>query len=257
MGGPGQSEELRASFRILDHWNTNPFTSLVAPVCFCNFEFQPVGTFPMELRLDGGIDVGIPMRLSRAVPKRKAEFAAGRFCAQNAISKLTAGIREISSGESGEPIWPSGFIGSITHTTKRAAAIVCRSDGPFWVGIDLEEIISLDDTEEIGSLILTPYEKKTYGRLLNSSQILTTIFSAKESIYKAIFPKLRRFVDFQEVECRQISDKFMQFRTVGQLCNELEGRGEIYVQYRQLSHGVLTLCALDESCDIMANGSTF
>ena len=249
MTGSARYEKLRPSFRILEYGNTNPFASLLAGFCFCNFEFVATSTFPMKLHLDGGIDVGIPLQLSEAAPKRKAEFAAGRFCALNAISKMTAGIEKISSGKSGEPIWPRGYTGSITHTAKQAAAIIFRCEDAFSVGIDLEEFISLDIVEEIGTMVLTPKEKEVYQALPNSSQIVTAIFSAKEAIYKAVYPKLQRFVDFQEVECMHISDKFMQFRTLGRLCNELGGRSEIWVEHRQLRMGVLTLCVLTDVRD--------
>lgn len=247
MGQLRQSDNRRVGFRILDHSNTNPFSPLAASFCFCDFEYRTEGEFPMKLHLDGAIEVCIPMQLSRAVPKRKAEFVAGRFAALNAISKLKAGVEEISSGESGEPNWPRGFAGSITHTAKRAAAIVCRSDGRRWIGIDMEEAISLDVTEEIGPLILTPDERKTCSDLSYSSQIVTAIFSAKESIYKAIYPKIRRFVDFQEVECVHISNQIMQFRPAGRLGVELGGRSEIHVQYRRLGHDIVTLCDLNDA----------
>ena len=55
---------------------------------------------------------------------RQWEFTAGRLCAVQAIRGLGGSETEIPVGERGEPIWPKGFVGSITHTQGYAAAAV-------------------------------------------------------------------------------------------------------------------------------------
>src|ERR1700730_18709662 len=60
--------------------------------------------------------------VARAVPKRIAEFAAGRACARAALAEF--GVREFAlrAAPDRQPLWPEGFIGSIAHTAGLRAA---------------------------------------------------------------------------------------------------------------------------------------
>ena len=69
---------------------------------------------------------------------RQWEFTAGRLCAVQAIRGLGGSETEIPVGERGEPIWPKGFVGSITHTQGYAAAAVALRSEVITVGIDAE-----------------------------------------------------------------------------------------------------------------------
>ena len=55
--------------------------------------------------------------VAKAVPKRVAQFTAGRVCARRALAQL--GNTEpvpILMGEDRAPQWPAGYVGSISHT---------------------------------------------------------------------------------------------------------------------------------------------
>src|ERR1051326_943715 len=64
--------------------------------------------------------------IAHCAEKRIQDFAAGRSCAHRALSEL--GILDFSllSGTQREPLWPASVVGSITHTTGYAAAVVAR-----------------------------------------------------------------------------------------------------------------------------------
>ncbi|WP_374216235.1 4'-phosphopantetheinyl transferase, partial [Frankia sp. R82] len=53
--------------------------------------------------------------VARAVPSRRAEFVTGRACARLALARLGVAPRPILRGPRGEPTWPRGIVGSITH----------------------------------------------------------------------------------------------------------------------------------------------
>ena len=69
--------------------------------------------------------------LSNAGRKRKAEHLAGRIAAAHALPDHTVpGI-----GPSGEPLWPEGVSGSITHSGTQAMAVAVRYPDAL-IGID-------------------------------------------------------------------------------------------------------------------------
>ncbi|MEO1170799.1 MAG: 4'-phosphopantetheinyl transferase superfamily protein [Myxococcota bacterium] len=133
--------------------------------------------------------------VARAVPQRRAEFATGRKCARLAASALGVPITELLSGPHREPLWPKAVVGSITHCRDVAAAVVCPSRAVAAIGIDIEENEPLPPgTEE---LVLTERERHRRRVLPTEDRV---VFSAKEAVYKCIFPIVERFVDMQEVE---------------------------------------------------------
>ena len=50
-----------------------------------------------------------------ADPRRRAEFTAGRACARTALARLGLPTAPVLAGRAGEPRWPAGVTGSITH----------------------------------------------------------------------------------------------------------------------------------------------
>jgi 4'-phosphopantetheinyl transferase EntD len=132
--------------------------------------------------------------LCNVAEKRYVEFALGRQCAHRCLQQLGADATSLLPGPNGEPIWPAGFVGSITHCEGYcAAAVAARA---LSVGIDAEPASALPDDvlgivafgEEIAWVEAQP--DSTRGRLL---------FSAKESVYKAWFPLTRSWLSFEDV----------------------------------------------------------
>src|SRR5262245_52667446 len=89
-------------------------------------------------------DLGIqlPASLHTAVPRRQAEFIAGRYCALRAIRRLRwSGEVDLAVGPDRMPAWPSGTIGSITHTATFVSAAVAYRRDLRSVGIDCERLL--------------------------------------------------------------------------------------------------------------------
>jgi len=134
---------------------------------------------------------------SRMGAARRAEFALGRACARRALSKLGIEGEPLLRGEGRDPVWPSGVIGSLTHTEGFCAAAVARRGELLALGLDAESApISpraarrvLDDEERarIASLGAAP-----------SCDFATLAFSAKESVFKALYPLCGRRLVFRD-----------------------------------------------------------
>lgn len=158
----------------------------------------------------GGIDLDwLPARIQRAVRARRMSYIGGRICAEDAMSELTGGVSACVAEDQGVPLWPDGVMGSITHTRSGAWAAVAQWQPNQFLGIDTEEIADSEAMRSILATCCTPYERARW--FVDASDpalalLATTVFSAKESIYKAIHPHVRRFVDFCEVELVHMSE---------------------------------------------------
>ncbi|MGC5888459.1 enterobactin synthase subunit EntD [Enterobacter roggenkampii] len=130
--------------------------------------------------------------LANAGRKRKAEHLAGRIAAAHALPDHTVpGI-----GPSGEPLWPEGVSGSITHSGTQAMAVAVRYPDAL-VGIDCEAILPDREAREIQDGIINAQEAMCLTRSGSPFALaLTLAFSAKESLFKALFPTARCYMGF-------------------------------------------------------------
>ncbi|MCX6126918.1 MAG: 4'-phosphopantetheinyl transferase, partial [Proteobacteria bacterium] len=76
--------------------------------------------------------------LAMASWKRKREFAAGRLAAKKALASFGVVADVIPQCQSGLPVWPSGSVGSISHSSTHACAIASDTTSFKSLGIDIE-----------------------------------------------------------------------------------------------------------------------
>ena len=144
--------------------------------------------------------------LAHAAPKRKTEHLAGRIAAAHALTALNE--RAIPGiGPSGEPLWPENIAGSITHSGTQAMAVAVRNPhAP--IGIDLEAILPESEAREIKEGVIDAQEEM---RLLQSGYpfalALTLAFSAKEALFKALFPRVNAFMAFDSARITALDEK--------------------------------------------------
>ena len=104
-------------------------------------EILPDGAIAVEARDDSADAALFPEEealLASAIEKRRREFATGRMCAHSALQQLGYPAGAILRGSRGEPLWPEGVVGSITHCDGYRAAAVARSQEIVTLGIDAE-----------------------------------------------------------------------------------------------------------------------
>lgn len=134
--------------------------------------------------------------VARAVAKRRNEFVTARHCARLALGELGVAPVPILKGEKGEPCWPDGVVGSLTHCTGFRGAVVGRRGGVRAVGIDAEP----HDVLPTGVLdaISLPVERAELAALPAGLHWDRILFCAKEATYKAWFPLTRRWLGFED-----------------------------------------------------------
>jgi 4'-phosphopantetheinyl transferase EntD len=120
---------------------------------------------------------------------RRREFVTARACARDALSFLGRSPVAIPAGSRGEPRWPEGVVGSITHCRGYRAAAVASSESFSAIGIDAEPHAQL--RPGVLSVFATSSEAAwVRGRLRNSPGIAwdRLLFCMKEAAYKAWAP---------------------------------------------------------------------
>jgi 4'-phosphopantetheinyl transferase EntD len=134
-----------------------------------------------------------------SVAKRRRDFTTGRACARRALAGLGRAPIPIVTGLRGEPIWPPGIVGSITHCDGYRAAAVASDREMLTIGVDAEPNEPLPDG--VLDLVADAGEKAWITRLAAREPAVCwdrLLFSAKESVYKAWFPLAHRWLDFHE-----------------------------------------------------------
>ncbi|WP_353029289.1 4'-phosphopantetheinyl transferase superfamily protein [Mesorhizobium sp. M1004] len=113
--------------------------------------------------------------------------------AWQALGQLTT---EIPIGPDRAPVWPKGSVGSITHARGHCACFA-KGDPGWQAGVDIEAIASGHPLESILSMTANQRERALIARqtALPPDRLATLLFSAKETLFKGLYPVVRRFLD--------------------------------------------------------------
>lgn len=139
--------------------------------------------------------------IARAIDKRRREFATVRACARQAMDKLGVPAHPVLPGERGQPLWPAGLIGSMTHCEGFCAAVLARAGELASLGIDAEPHEPLPDG--VLDVMALPAERERLRDLTRNHPSVhwdRLLFCAKESVYKAWFPLTGQWLDFLEAD---------------------------------------------------------
>lgn len=156
---------------------------------------------------------------------RAREFRAGRACARTAIGTVRTGAVDlIAVGTSGAPVWPTGIIGSISHSAGRAAAAVSADPEVLALGIDIERAQIFE--AELATFVCREDDDIAAAGAFGSS----VAFGAKESVFKAWSPLTGEWLEFSEIRVRLSRDgSFDVLVTTGALTGDARwcGRWQI------------------------------
>jgi enterobactin synthetase component D len=142
---------------------------------------------PSPLAAAQTVGIELPASVLRSVASRQFEFLAGRAAARAALR--AAGLAEppqIAIGPDRAPLWPAGFVGSITHSAGSAWAVAARDTLLRAVGIDMERIVDAALMREIGHRVMTSADMQLALPHWPATRLFSLVFSAKESAYKCL-----------------------------------------------------------------------
>lgn len=200
---------------------------------------------------------GLPSHLERAVLKRQVEYLAGRSCAATAIS-AHAGCPcpAPAMGDDRLPVWPASLSGSISHGGGLAAAIVGPAHRYPGLGIDVEAPVAPLRCQRLGPRVANAREHALLSALDNGAEArFTAIFSAKEALFKALYPRVRRYFDFLDVEltaCDPASG-LLRIALATDLSAEMQAGRAFEIRHAVAESGhVVSVCAVAGPASISA-----
>lgn len=183
----------------------------------------------------------------RGVAKRQTEYLAGRLCARQALAQLTGTAATPGSGDDRAPQWPAGTLGSITHGSGWAGAVVGSDADWRGLGLDVERIMSGNRAQRLAGEILTPAEWLRLQSLPveQHAQRISLTFSLKESLFKALYPQVLRHFYFQDAEVLSVSpDNRVQLRLLIDLHTDWPAGSEVAGQFVEFDGYLLSLVSI-------------
>ncbi|MFW7380899.1 MAG: 4'-phosphopantetheinyl transferase family protein [Oligoflexus sp.] len=198
--------------------------------------------------------ITLPPHLKQAIAKRRLDYLAGRYCARLALKNLGFSTTEymITTGPSRAPQWPTGYLGAITHTKSYAAAIVGKKSD--WLGLGLDAEVIVDESKpSLVRHVCRPEEfEKLQGLDLFSDQVLfTLIFSAKESLFKALYPTVQNYFGFQAAHIIKIDQESGHFiiELAEKIHPDITAPTSFNGRFIQLNDKVVTLIKIKSDCE--------
>jgi 4'-phosphopantetheinyl transferase EntD len=168
-----------------------PADFLGGDVCWA---VEPVGDHEAALHPDEAACV------VRAVDKRRREFAAGRLLARRLLAGLGVADAPLRAGDDRCPLWPSGVVGSISHSASTVFVAVARTSEVRAVGVDVEGAEPLEDA--LWDMVLSLPERRWLATQPAEAQgaLAKLFFSAKECAYKTQYPITKCVLEFGDVQ---------------------------------------------------------
>jgi 4'-phosphopantetheinyl transferase EntD len=139
--------------------------------------------------------------IADAVPLRQREFATGRVCARRLLARFGIGDVVLPMDTDGRPLWPAGYLGSISHAAGQCVVAVAPRSEIAGIGVDIE-----DERNPIADaawdVVCTPAELAGLHRQPSPRRpgIVSALFSAKESTYKCLDSRPGRPFEPREIE---------------------------------------------------------
>lgn len=172
--------------------------------------------------------------------KRNREFAVGRFCAGQALKQI--GITsDVPVDVDRKPIWPAGVVGSISHSHHYAWAAVAKQHSVQSIGIDTEIVVDDRTLRQVVREITVEDEQKLLSAIhTDVKTAFTLVFSAKESIYKCLYPLNAQFFGFHDVLLIEASAEMLTFAQQPSNPNYSSAPRELTVRYAIHHNDVFT-----------------
>jgi 4'-phosphopantetheinyl transferase EntD len=181
--------------------------------------------------------------IAGSVEKRKREFRAGRALAREALEKLGIGPCAIPVGPNREPIWPAMITGSISHCSSLGVVALGLRNAYKSIGVDIE--LNKPLPPDIPELIFTNHERNSLPGSTGIQNLDTLTFSAKETVFKCLFPILGFYFDFKDVSLGfDTAEKRFTAHLPGRIAEQI-GRSQLVGHYHMSKSYILTLTYLE------------
>ena len=158
--------------------------------------------FSLEQSAENGCDHALSGRIGwTREPLNQVQVATQAITAQ-LLEAQGAHDTRVLRGSDRAPQWPQGFVGSISHSQRLGAVAVLPQTAARSVGIDVERELDADQQWLVRKYCLVENELDALvarSLSLSETQILTLCFSAKEAVFKCLYPLVKHYFDFTSV----------------------------------------------------------
>ncbi|MEZ8143883.1 4'-phosphopantetheinyl transferase [Enterovibrio sp. FF113] len=206
-------------------------------LCRCQFDISQ-----MSNQLKEHYDISVPNDIQQAVTKRKAEYLAGRVVSKWALERIGSKSLHVGRDEDRKPIFPIGFSGSISHSQNTAICVVTTNKHIKYVGIDVENTVTSKVANELKHLIASNHEfslLRSSGLSIN--QKVTLIFSAKESLFKAIYPYANQILGFDSSSIISIKNNSLELKLRNDIADKIQSQSVFKCEFIVEREEVTTL----------------
>lgn len=200
--------------------------------------------FTVEYTGDEGLTINEKRATTQFSGKRLKDFSTGRYCARIALANIGYKNAEILVGDDKEPIWPTGYVGSISHSSKMVGAVAAKASDLRSIGLDIETIGKIKP--EMWQLLYTEPEKEFLSSFSGEelAYYTTLLFSFKESFYKLQYPLTKTFLNFTDVEIKSFG-KVLKLEVLKEFPGKQLLSGSVSLHYTSKKDQLITLCYLD------------
>ncbi len=213
-----------------------------AQVWYCRFDKT---VYQDEDYLGHGI--ALPSAIAGSALKRRGEYLAGRIAADRVLTALGYPRFDLRPGEDRSPCWPQGIQGALTHHASLAICIGwSRPEREVaGLGIDIETLIGPPRGHDLWPGIISVEERAFFTTLpLPFATCLTLAFSAKESLFKALYPLISRYFDFLDSKVIYLRDNRITLELLVALAPNLPAGSRFECGYAVEGDDVLTVLSL-------------
>ncbi|TQV68003.1 4'-phosphopantetheinyl transferase superfamily protein [Exilibacterium tricleocarpae] len=217
----------------------------LAKIGYCGCHFRPEQFTEFAFERYG---VHQPATLFNAVAKRKSEFLAGRYCSSRALVNVFGTDSRIDINPDRSPKWPHGVVGSITHSKDRAAAIVASDKEYIGLGIDFEKLMAFPQAQELQHQILADQDLECEElRQCGTGFFITLAFSAKESLYKALYPTTQQYMEFQDLYIKRVGTNAVTLSLLKTLNSNWQCGTDFEILYAKYDDEIFTMACLENA----------
>ena len=215
-------------------WNEGPATFAIANFSSAHYQSDAYRH----------CNILFPPEIQASVPLRQAEYLAGRLLVRYLQQHCALTVMPLLAAADRCPRWPPGQVGSLSHCDGQifAALQPASMSGQSVIGVDVECAFSQEQQQQLAAEVLSAAELQI-GRAagLTDTALLTLVFSAKESLYKALYPQCRRVMDFTAAELVRVTEQHFLLQLT-QPWNERWRQGELFSgRYFWRQHQLYTL----------------
>lgn len=205
---------------------------------FCEFDTKK---FHESLFLDNNIP--LKKDIINSVVQRKGEYLAGRIASRLTQYLLGLSPEPVGTGQHRNPMWPTNTLGSITHANSYAIVAMALAQNFHRIGIDYEPWIDVSTIKFVIDIIMCDREKtKIEIDSRTPRKDITIIFSAKESLFKALYDECGEYKDFHAAEFVTIDHQrsSVRLRLTESWSNKLRAGTIFDLEYITYHEGVIT-----------------